>query len=434
MNSSLLGIAARRPKIWVPLTQNIDMVLGAQRAGTHVRNSNALYTDPTTGLITTVGNNIPRHERKGGLLALLDEPAGTNLIHFSHELGNVASTGWWTNTRLTSVTANGEIGPDGTAAADGLVADVNDNIHMIISPAIAGVAQNDKVVLTAFSKPGNKDWVMLSIGFYDAGASLQSGSYYFNVATGTIGTKTEGVNITVHDYKIESAANSFYRIGIIASINDANVDNVLGRLVSAHTDNDVTFPGDTATVNTWLWGADLKKQAYFDSHVPTSGATATRATESGYPLWSLPLGLFDAEGTLSVWWRPGYSRANGGATNSGIVSSSDGAPVLLYAQAGNTRLTTRDGVNTVTKTLDWSANTWYKLAVKWSSTTGKMSIGIDSGSGVSWSTEGTFDGSYALGTNLRLGNGLFGPMWLRDLRLYDRVLSDAEINNLGSPP
>jgi len=433
----MLGVAGRRPKYWWDLGQSIDSDLGGL-LGTHVRNSNGLYTNPTTGLITTVGNNIPRFERQDGLLALLDEPAGTNLIQFSHELGNVASGGWWTNTRLTSVTANGMLGPDGTVAADGLVANAVDNIHRISIPFTVGIAQNDKIVLTVFGKTGNKDWIFLNASFYDVGDVYLGdyGGYYFNISTGTVGSKIEIGDATVHDYKIESVANGFYHVGIIISNSDANTSKTKNQIESAHADNDDTFLGDTTTVNTWFWGADLKKQAYFDSHVPTSGATASRATESGYPLWDLPLGLFDSEGTCSVWVRFGYAYDDIPIlTYPGIVACRDASSFLYNFKTGGIagRFYSEDGTNSATLNLDWAANTWYKLVVKWSSTTSKMRVGYDSGAGIVWGTEVAFDGSYTLGASLRLAFGLYGPLWLRDLRLYDTVLTDTQINAIGSP-
>lgn len=428
------GLPTIQMRDWWLLEGSINSDI--QRAtGTHVRASNGLYTNPDTDLITTVGNNIPRFESVGGLRAILLEPAGTNLIHYSHELDNA----WWTDTRLTSVTANGMLAPDGNTVADGLVATVDDNSHYIRTTThIGGIAQNDKIALTVFAKPGNKNWVRLSVAFYDNGDIFlgDEAGYYFNISSGVIGSKIEDGNATVHDYMIEEAANGFYRIGIIISNSDAVTDRARVYFFSAHADNDVTFPGDTTTVNTWLWGADLKKQAYFDSYVPTSGATATRATESGYPLWTLPPGLFDLTGMCSVWVRFGYAASvmPDPTFNKGIVATQDsGNSVIRHLYSGGFGFfSSSDGTNQSQLTLSHLVNTWYKVVAKWGYG-GKSRLGVDSGSGIVFGTEVVFDGSYTLGANLRLAYGLFGTMWIRDLRLFDRVLTDAEVNALGSP-
>ena len=430
----LLGVAGRRPKYWWDLGQSIDSDLGGL-LGIHVRNSNGLYTDPTTGLITTVGNNIPRFERQGGHLAILDEPEGTNLIHYSHELGNAASGGWWTNINLTSVTANGMLAPDGNVVADGLIANANDVTHGIYETSIPGIGQNDKVAFTCFGKIGNKDWVQLELQFRNAagGGLGDTCSYYFNINSGSIGTPSAVGNTTIHDYIIEEAANGSYRIGLIASSSEALADRLYIIMRSAHADTDNDFSGD-GSVNTWFWEANLMKQSFFSSPVPTSGATATRATESGYPLWDLPLGLFNAEGLASVWVRFGYAHDIPPAGNYGIVSCEDDDTSTLFNRSNGTDgLATYDDTTLAVKTLNYAANTWYKFVVKWSSSTLKMSVGYDSGAGIVWGPEGAFDGSYTLGTSLRLAFELFGPLWLRDLRLYDRIPSDSEINSMGSP-
>ena len=406
------------------------------------RAGNATYTGPGTGLISIAGANIPRFELVDGYRAILLEPGGTNLIQYSHELGNAASGGWWSNIALTSVTANGMLAPDGNTVADGLVADANNTSHYIQGPLTAGIAVDDKVALTVFGKPGNKDWVQLRIRFYDAGDVYlnDNAAYFFDISTGTIGLTVEAGDVTIHDYLIEVAANGFYRIGMIVSNGDGNTAKFRAHVHSAHDNLDSTFPGDATTVNIWFWGADLKKQDFFDSHVPTSGSTASRTTESGYPLWTLPTGLFDATGTAIIWVRFGYSWDDmTNVMNSGILACRDHTNSLFKNRRQDPLRNFRsyDSFNEAySPALDWSKDTWYKLVVKWGYLVGaqkKMRIGVDSGVGISWGAEQNFDGSYTLGANLRLGYSLFGPMWLRKLMIFDRVLSDTEINVLGSP-
>ena len=427
----LLGVAGRRPKYWWDLGQSIDSDLGGL-LGTHVRSSNGLYTNPTTGLITTVGNNIPRFERQGGHLAILDEPEGTNLIHFSHQLGNVASGGWWTDANLTSVTADGMLAPDGNVAADGLIADVNNVAHYINSPFIAGVGQNDKIVFTCFGKPGNKDWLRLSVNFFsNVGASLSNGNYYFNVSTGNIGTKNE-IGTTIHYYKIESAANGFYWIGII--INSAHVDTnkIKCYILSAHDDNDDDFPGNATDVNTWFWEADLMKQDFFSSPVPTSGGTATRATESGYSRYTLPTGLFNAQGTLIMWVYHGMAFGDYTAGDYGIVSLNGNAKSALYLDE-NGNVCTFDGTNETTHNVNWPINVWRKYALTWDQAANTVQVGVDTGAGIAL-TGGVFDGAYDVaGGIMSLSQGLLAPRHLRGFRIDDEVWSVSKIDMFGSP-
>lgn len=413
---------------YAPLARSIVALQGLV-GESHVRAGNATYRDPdNSDVVTTLGTNLPRFESVGGYRALLIEPAdtdiGKNLIQYSHELDN----GWWQRLGLTTVSANGMLAPDGNTVADGLVADATENDHVIYSPLLTGIAQNDKVAATIYAKPGDQDWVKLDVRFFTvADAGLTRGSYYFDVSSGTIGTKTEEIDITIHDYKIEEAANGFYRIGIIISSADATTSKVRLNIFSAEADNDDAFAGDASTANTWLWGEDVKNQDFFDSHVPTSGATASRATESGYPLYTLPAGLFDSAGTAIIRVRFGFAKA-GVTSGYGIVATKNGADSIIYVStAKGYDIASSDVTTVIEKDFAYAANIWYKIALKWGYG-GKFRIGIDSGSGISWGTEDNFDGSFQLGTNLRLGFALFGPMWLRELMLLDRVLSDDEIN------
>ena len=430
------GIGAQS-KYYIPLSRDIRMMRNATSVPTHVRAGNATYTDPGTGLISIAGANIPRFELVDGYRAILLEPGGTNLIQYSHELGNAASTGWWTNVNLTSVTANGMLAPDGNVVADGLIADANDVTHGIYETSIPGIGQNDKVAFTCFGKIGNKDWVQLELQFRNAagGGLGDTCSYYFNINSGSIGTPSTVGFTTIHDYIIEEAANGFYRIGLIASSSEALANKLWIIVRSAHANTDNDFSGD-GSVNTWFWGADLKKQAFFDSHVPTSGSTASRTTESGYPLWTLPTGLFDAKGTAIIWVRFGYPSGLTGVAHSGLVAVNDTQTGLLSNRMDTGILSTSDGTLFAETSFPgnaYAADTWYKFVVKWGYGAPKFRSGIDSGSDVSFGTEQNFDGSYDLGTNLRLAYGLFGPMWMRGLRLYDRVLTNPEIDATGSP-
>jgi len=422
--------------VWIPLETDIVPVIGRDvlGVGSHIRNSNITRTNPWSGLVETLDNNIPVHELVGGHLALRDEPEGTNLIQYSHELGNVASAGWWNETALTSVTADGMLAPDGNIVADGLIADVNDRTHNVYTAVIVGIGTNDKVALTAFVKPGNKDWVFLRLTFRnaaDVGLGDESG-YYFNVSTGAIGSKIELGDGTVHDYLMESAANGFYRIGVIVSSSDANVAKVDGRLFSAHADNDNDFPGDTVTVNTWFWGADLKKQDFFSSYVPTSGATATRATESGYPRYAIPIGLFNAQGTLIIWMYHGMVFGDYSAGDYGIVSLNGNAKSALYLDE-NGNVCTFDGTNETVHNVNWPINVWRKYVLTWDQATNAVQVGVDTGAGVAL-TAGIFDGAYDVaGGILSLSQGLLAPRHLRNFMIDDEVWSVPKIDSFGSP-
>ena len=201
----------------------------------------------------------------------------------------------------------------------------------------------------------------------------------------------------------------------------------------------VTFVVTVAgTVDVTIAGGPTRCQVE-NSVVPTSyivtvATAVTRATESGNPFWTLPTGLFDAEGTAIVWWRPGYGYDDLPAdTNYGILSCDDvGNSVVYNTSWGSESINSRDGVTSAEKATNWSTNTWYKLVVKWGYDVGgteKFRVGVDTGAGVVWGTETSFDGSYTLGTYLRIGFDLFSRMHVRELMLFRKALSDTMVNH-----
>ena len=386
MNGTLLGVAARRPKIWIPLTQNIDMVLGAQRAGTHVRNSNITRTNPNTGLIETLGNNIPVFENVGGLDALRDEPGATNNLAHCRDLTQAD----YVKTNATPLLD--QIGEAGVAnSASSLLATAG-NATCLQTLVLGATDYAYSVSIKRITGTGNIEVTDDNGGTWtDIKASLSTDAWYRHIIT-------------------RSQANPICGIRIVTNTDKIAVD--YGQL-------------EAGKIGT--------------SRILTAAGAVSRATESGYPLWSLPLGLFDAEGTASVWVRFGYAYTDAPQDGipKGIIAVWDNATSLLHHYrhvAGFGRFATHDGpTEGVTGNLNWAANTWYKAVIKWSASAGKMRVGYDSGAGIVFGAEVNFDGSYSLGASLRLAYGLFGPIWLRDLRLYDRVLSDSGINLIGSP-
>lgn len=214
----------------------------------------------------------------------------------------------------------------------------------------------------------------------------------------------------------------------------ANTATIMG--AGAATDGTpVTFVVTGAgTVDVTIAGGptrcQVEKSPVATSFIVTAGSTVTRATESGEPHFTLPTELFDDKGTAIVWWRPGYGISDVVGAY-GIISTADDIAFLFGTTPAGSSVRSWDSITTIWNGLAISANTWYKLIVKWGYLVGgveKFRVGVDIGSGVSWGTEQTFDGSYTLGTDIRLGYAPFSRMHLRGLRLYKDVLTDAQIN------
>lgn len=377
--SSAWGLS--KGNVWIPLENDIVPVIGRDvlGVGSHVRNSTISRTNPWSGLTETLANNIPVFEFVGGYRALRIEPVGTNNLLHCRDLTQasyvkVNATPLLDQTGETGIanSASSLLATAGNATClQTLVLGATDYAYSISIKRITGVGN----IEVTDDNGGN--WTNIS-------GSLSPTTWYRHTIT-------------------RNQANPICGIRIVTNADKIAVDY-----------------------------NQLEAGKIGTSRILTAAGAVSRATESGYPLWSVPLGLFDAEGTVSIWVRFGYDKQTLPA-HSGIVALRDGAVSLLYASSAIGEISTRDGTATASSALIYVADTWYKFVIKWSASAGKMRAGYDSGAGIVFGTEVNFDGSYTLDASLRLAFGLFGPMWLRDLRLYDRVLGNPKINALGSP-
>jgi len=368
---------------WLPLETDIlpsfgRLVLGP---GTHTRGSSASYVDASTGLIKTALTDIPRFEHVGGHRAILIEPGATNNLLHARDLTDAV----WVETNCTA--AKDQVGEDGV---------INSASSFLATAANATVLQT--LVLA------NADYA------YSVSIKRITGTGNIEVTDDNGGTWT--------DIKAYLSTTAWYR----HTITRGQANPICGIRIAIDTDKIAVDYNQ------------LEAGKVGTSRIATSGATATRATESDRPYWTDPSGLFSAKGTVVVWVRFGYAHSDHGDGAYGLVSVSPSAQSLLGDRkaGGVPKIRSYDGTTAADRTLYFAANTWYKLAVKWGYS-GKYRTGRDTGSGIGWGAEANFDGAFAADGHIRLGYGLFGPLWFRDLRFYNRVLSDTEINALGSP-
>jgi hypothetical protein len=404
--------------------------------------------NPDTGLIEAVGANVARFEEVGGHRALLIEPEGTNyflnsdapVTQTTGSLGTGTYTAWIDGTGSATIAANTATITGAGAATDGTPVTFVVTVAGTVDVTIAGgppdrcQVENGPVQTSYIVTPGAE--VLDDPGLTDAAEWNDSDATVTqNAGAGTVTWSGAGAGnifstdspFTVSEvYQIKIVVDSITAGSVFLNNSGGAFQGTNTELSSAGTYTlRVTCTNDLALY--------LRGSATCDAVVSEISATiTTRATESGEPHFTLPTGLFDSQGTAIVWWRPGYASV---PVSSGIVACSDVAQSLFFSNAAN--IYSRSGSPDAVQNFIWTANTWYKLIVKWGYLVGgveKFRVGVDSGSGVSWGTEQTFDGSYTLGSYLRLGYGLFSRMHLRNLMLFPTVLTDAEIDQRGGTP
>jgi hypothetical protein len=143
-----------------------------------------------------------------------------------------------------------------------------------------------------------------------------------------------------------------------------------------------------------------------------------------------------AKGTMLMALTPGYSYSDIGE-NRQIIQLRDVAyasGVLYEDTNGFFRTYCGSGGYASSADVDYATNTTYLIAAQWGDTisnvnyyrAGAVAIASPWTSGA-WGSDVEFDGAYSLGDNLNLFYSKFGSNNLRELRFYDRILDDRQI-------
>lgn len=323
---------------------------------TFARASGATYTD-ATGTIQTVASNVPRighHVWDGSAWVnkglLLESEARTNLVTYSEDFTDAS----WVKLN-TTVTANSTTSPDGTQTADKLVETADTGSHQI-SDTIGTATSGVSYTLSCFAKAAERNFAYLQFDGAAFPGVLADRLVFFNLSTGAVGT----TGASWDSVGIEEFGDGWYRIhGTMTA--DAAAD-FAGYINIASADGSSSYAGD-GTSGIYIWGAQLEVGSTRSSHIPTSGATATRAAETlTIPAANLPYpepvvigeelvtnGTFDTD--VSGW------SAGGSASIASVSQQLQVASTTAYGRAEqNVGVLSDDGV--------------YLLSVDFVSTTG----------------------------------------------------------------
>ena len=234
------------------------------------RATSATYVN-STGLIATAASGELRYTYDPvtlSALGVLIEEARTNLALASAGIDNAT---YWTPTLLTTVSANGATAPDGTSAADGLVADASSAVsHRVAAASAISVSSATQYTLSVYLKPGNKNYALLSFsGAYPyVGYDLVAGT-----VTG-IGTNTVSASATA-----TLVGNGWCRCTLTVTTLGTTISPQIYAYNQSYAgggSGPTNWAGDAATVNTWVWGAQFEAGAFPTSYIPTTGTAATR--------------------------------------------------------------------------------------------------------------------------------------------------------------
>ena len=219
----------------------------------------AIYSAPTSHLDAFALGSACRGQ--------LIEPPATNLSQYSADLSHA----YWSKTRST-VVADSVNGPDGTLTADTVVEDATASQTHSVTRNPVTISASTKYTRTIRLKRKDFDWVQ--IAFYD-GTTFFWGN--FNLATGATGNKAASATLYM-----EALADGYYACTVAftsgGSASSGQLLTYLSRLTGDSATLAPRYSGDGVS-GVYMWGSELKAEAYPTSYIATAGASASR-TES----------------------------------------------------------------------------------------------------------------------------------------------------------
>jgi uncharacterized protein YmfQ (DUF2313 family) len=166
-----------------------------------------------------------------------------NLLLYSSqfEVTNIAGTSVavWARSNILAINANAAIGPDGTMTADVMIPNTGSGAHYI-DQQIQGWGDETVVFGFADLAPNGYDWAFVQ-SIYKNGSG---GGAFFNLATGEVGTVSQGAGNTNVTAEIQPLPNGFYRCTVKGMNVKSGGTVPRMRIYAAASGSSTTFAGD----------------------------------------------------------------------------------------------------------------------------------------------------------------------------------------------
>jgi hypothetical protein len=139
-------------------------------------------------------------------------------------------------------------------------------------------------------------------------------------------------------------------------------------------------------------------------------------------------GSTKAEGTVVLEWMPGFSVAQ--APNQALLTPGSTWSDGIFVEVATATIEAKDSSNQPAVSKNYVSGTPYLISLRLSSVTRLLEMSVKD---TTW-THGTatpFDGAFGIGTTLTLAKSNVVSHKFRNLRIYNRWLSDAELGGLN---
>ncbi len=193
--------------------------------------------------------------------SLLDFVGTENLFIYSDQFDNAN----WSKSNILAfgsgsvANTSATLDPIGTNTADLIVEDSANTTHYVqqFGPTLSS---GTTYTFSVYAKKGGRDWLHLLL----PSGVFTSGSAYFDLANGVLGSTSGGVTAT-----ISSVGNGWYRCSISKTATSSAGGNYAILMASAN--NTISYQGN-GTSGVYLWGAQLNSGSTPNTYNRTSGA------------------------------------------------------------------------------------------------------------------------------------------------------------------
>jgi hypothetical protein len=303
--------------------------------------SAAVSVGPVSGLprLDYLNSTCPR---------LLLEPQRTNLLTYSEQFDNAAYA-----LNNATITANSVVSPDGYTNADTYTATGGGNYIN----GVATSAGSNTITYSVFAKAGTQNVFRIREANYFGSATI------FNLSTGTV---TSGTGT------ITSYGNGWYRCTHTQAYG------------AGQTFVSVIFDTTASSGTFYLYGAQFEVGAYATSYIPTLGTSVTRVADAASKS-SINALIGGTSGTVFFEIKTNKTLTSTNFKQFFYYTDASASQAYMYLNGSN-YIVTNTSLGNFTGSLQFQADTTYKVAIAYATNDFKLYInGVERGS----STSGT---------------------------------------------